>query len=108
MHNDLGRILDKRLAKVGMIEKEYVIGADAINFTPPLEILKKSFLVSCGGCYRKIWIMVHNLEKKPICIECLRRIIKEHPEGVHFGITPEDAKGTMRYLIGPYLRSKVA
>ncbi len=91
-----------------MTEKEYVIGADATNFTPPSEILKKSFLVGCGGCYKKIWIMVHNLEKKPICVDCLRQIIKEHPEGVHFGITPEDAKETVRHFITSYLRSKAA
>lgn len=90
-----------------MKQREYVIGADATSFTPPPEILAKSFLVACGGCYRKIWIMVHNLEKKPICVECLRRIIKEHPEGVHFGITPEDAKETTRHFITSYLRSKI-
>ena len=90
-----------------MNSKEYVIGADATSFTPPPEILAKSFLTGCGGCYRKIWIMVSNLDKKPICLECLRRILKEHPEGVHFGITPEDAKGSLRHIIGTYLRSKV-
>lgn len=90
-----------------MNEKEYVIGADAAHFTPPPEILKKSFLVGCGGCYKRVWIMVHNMEKKPICIECLRRVIKEHPEGIHFGITPEDAKETARHFISSYLRSKV-
>lgn len=91
-----------------MGEKEYVIGADAAGFTPPPEILKKSFLITCGGCYRKIWIMVHNLEKKPICIECLRKVIRDHPEGVHFGITPEDAKEATRHFIGSYLRGKAA
>lgn len=88
-------------------EREYVIGANASNFTPPPDILKKSFLVSCGSCYRKVWIMVHNLEKRPICTECLRDIIRQHPEGVHFGITPEDAKETARHFITSYLRSKV-
>lgn len=90
-----------------MEQKEYVIGADATNFTPPSDILKKSFLVSCGSCYRKIWVMVHNLEKRPICLECLREIIREHPEGVNFGITPEDAKEATRHFIASYLRAKV-
>lgn len=87
--------------------KEYVIGADATYFTPPPDIHKKSFLVSCGSCYRKIWVMVHNLEKKPICLHCLRSIIREHPEGVRFGITPEDAKEVTRHFISSYLKSKV-
>lgn len=89
-----------------MDQKEYVIGADATNFTPPPEMLRKLFLVGCGSCYRKIWIMVNKLEKKPICIECLRCVIKEHPEGVHFGITPEDDRETTRHFITSYLRSK--
>ena len=100
-------VLDKGLIKMTMNEKEYVIGADATNFTPPPEIHAKSFLVNCGSCHKKIWVMVHNLEKKPICIGCLRRVIREHPEGVHFGITPEDAKETTRHYISSYLRSKV-
>jgi hypothetical protein len=90
-----------------MNEREYVIGADATYFTPPPDILKKSFLVSCGSCHRKVWVMVHNLEKRPICIECLRNVIREHPEGVHFGITPEDAREAARHFITSYLRSRV-
>lgn len=90
-----------------MGEKEYVIGADATHFTPPPEILKNSFLISCGSCHRKVWVMGHNLEKHPICIECLRKVIREHPEGVHFGITPEDAREATRYFISTYLRNKV-
>lgn len=91
-----------------MNNKEYVIGADAEHFTPPQEMLEKSFLVACGSCYRRVWVMVHNLEKRPICVECLRKIIREHPEGVHFGITPEDARETTRHFITSYLRGKAS
>lgn len=81
-----------------MQDKEYVIGALADTYTPAEDIAELSFKCECCDCKKQIWVMVHNLDKAAICINCVTKRMVSGKEEMRFGITEEDAKHTADYL----------
>ncbi len=82
-------------------DKEYVIGALAEQYHPPEDIKLDNCLVECHKCHRPMWIMSWNMDKTPVCLECVIVLAKEAAgtgEELTLGITEQDVKTAGDYI----------
>lgn len=77
----------------------FVVGALDKDYKPPVEVADRAFKVECCDCKRLVWIMLANLAKTSICMECCEaRFKKLKPEEINIAITDEDAENIKNYI----------
>jgi len=65
------------------------------------EHILDSILVKCDYCDCFVWVSLHNVDKSPVCIVCLERLVKEAEaagETIEPVLSPQDVIEAMKYL----------
>jgi hypothetical protein len=57
-----------------------------------------AILTKCCKCATEVWVSEHNLDKSPICIDCVKQEIRFHGGDFQMGIAKKDWDKAMKYL----------
>lgn len=60
---------------------------------------ESAILVQCCKCPRKVWVSLHNMDKRCICIHCVNDAIEKGTEDFELGIALPDIIESFNYLL---------